>query len=57
MLDHIADAMKEPDVVRLDRNVYVLRFEMMKLYSALEAVFASVPGTTPTPSHNEEVLL
>ncbi|WP_326770473.1 pyridoxal-phosphate dependent enzyme (plasmid) [Streptomyces sp. NBC_01591] len=38
MLDHIADAMKEPDVVRLDRNVHVLRFEMMKLHSALEAV-------------------
>ncbi|MEU9486339.1 pyridoxal-phosphate dependent enzyme [Streptomyces decoyicus] len=38
MFDHIADAMKQPDVVRLDRNLYVLRFEMMKLYSALEAV-------------------
>ncbi|MFI5771026.1 hypothetical protein ACIA74_21220 [Streptomyces sp. NPDC051658] len=38
MLDHIAEAMKEPDVLRLDRNVYVLRFEMMKLHSALETV-------------------
>ncbi|GAA2721314.1 MULTISPECIES: pyridoxal-phosphate dependent enzyme [Streptomyces] len=38
MFDHIADAMKQPDVVRLDRDTYVLRFEMMKLYSALEAV-------------------
>lgn len=38
MFDHIADAMKQPDVVRLDRNMYVLRFEMMKIYSALEAV-------------------
>ncbi|MEU9014107.1 pyridoxal-phosphate dependent enzyme [Streptomyces sp. NPDC048479] len=38
MFDHIADAMKQPDVVRLDRNTYVLRFEMMKLHSALEAV-------------------
>ncbi|MFJ6750700.1 MULTISPECIES: pyridoxal-phosphate dependent enzyme [unclassified Streptomyces] len=38
MFDHIADAMKQPDVVRLGRNTYVLRFEMMKLYSALEAV-------------------
>ncbi|MFJ6016549.1 pyridoxal-phosphate dependent enzyme [Streptomyces sp. NPDC092952] len=38
MFDHIADAMKKPDVVRLDRNLYVLRFEMMKLYSAIEAV-------------------
>ncbi|MGW7413545.1 pyridoxal-phosphate dependent enzyme [Streptomyces sp. NPDC054863] len=38
MFDHIADAMKQPDVIRLDSNTFVLRFEMMKLYSALEAV-------------------
>ncbi|MEB8340254.1 pyridoxal-phosphate dependent enzyme [Streptomyces endophyticus] len=38
MFDHIADAMKRPDVIHLDRNCHVLRFEMMKLYSALEAV-------------------
>ncbi|MER7110114.1 pyridoxal-phosphate dependent enzyme [Streptomyces sp. NPDC000229] len=38
MFDHIADAMKQPDVIRLDGDLYVVRFEMMKLYSALEAV-------------------
>ncbi len=38
MFDHIADAMKQPDVVRLAPNTFVLRFEMMKLHSALEAV-------------------
>ncbi|MFI1767649.1 pyridoxal-phosphate dependent enzyme [Streptomyces sp. NPDC020800] len=38
MFDHVADAMKQPDIIRLDNDLYVLRFEMMKLHSALEAV-------------------
>ncbi|WP_406503744.1 pyridoxal-phosphate dependent enzyme [Streptomyces sp. NBC_00212] len=38
MFDHAADAMKQPDVIRLSEDIYVLRFEMMKLYSALTAV-------------------
>lgn len=35
---HIADAMKLPAIVRLDRNLFVARFETMKIYSALVAV-------------------
>ena len=38
MNKHIADALKVPDLVQLDRNLYVLRFESMKLYSTLTAV-------------------
>lgn len=36
--DHIAEAVKEPAIVRLSDNLFVARFEVMKLYSALEAV-------------------
>ncbi|MCP2257840.1 cysteine synthase A [Streptoalloteichus tenebrarius] len=38
MFDHIADAIKIPDIVRLTDNVFVARFETMKVYSALAAV-------------------
>ncbi len=38
MFDHIADAIKAPDFVRLDTNLYVARFETMKVYSTLVAV-------------------
>ena len=36
--DHIADAIKAPAVVRLTDNLYVARFETMKVYSTLVAV-------------------
>lgn len=35
---HIADAIKAPDLVRLGPNLYVARFETMKVYSTLVAV-------------------
>jgi len=35
---HIADAIKAPDLVRLDRNLFVARFETMKVYSTVVAV-------------------
>ncbi|MFD3732032.1 cysteine synthase family protein [Streptomyces sp. NPDC058632] len=35
---HIADALKVPDLVRLTDGVVLLRFESMKIYSALTAV-------------------
>lgn len=35
---HIADAIKAPDLVRLGANLYVARFETMKVYSTLVAV-------------------
>lgn len=35
---HIADAIKAPDLVRLGHNLYVARFETMKVYSTLVAV-------------------
>ncbi len=35
---HIADAIKVPDLVRLGPNLYVARFETMKVYSTLVAV-------------------
>jgi cysteine synthase len=38
MFDHIADAIKAPDLVRLRANLYVARFETMKVYSTLVAV-------------------
>jgi cysteine synthase len=38
MFDHIADAIKTPVVIKLTENLYVARFEMMKLYSTLVAV-------------------
>lgn len=38
MFDHIADAIKAPDFVRLGANLYVARFETMKVYSTLVAV-------------------
>ncbi|MER5483731.1 pyridoxal-phosphate dependent enzyme [Streptomyces sp. NPDC002812] len=38
MFDHIADAVKLPDLVRIGDNLVVARFETMKVYSALAAV-------------------
>ncbi|WP_241844883.1 pyridoxal-phosphate dependent enzyme [Streptomyces silvensis] len=38
MHQHIAEALKEPDVVAVPPGVLCLRFESMKLYSALRAV-------------------
>lgn len=38
MISHIADAMKVPSIIRLDKNLFCLRFETMKIYSALAAV-------------------
>ncbi len=35
---HIADAIKAPDLIRLGPNLYVARFETMKVYSTLVAV-------------------
>lgn len=35
---HIADALKVPDLVRLTDGLVLLRFESMKIYSALAAV-------------------
>jgi len=35
---HIADAIKAPDLVRLGPNLFVARFETMKVYSTLVAV-------------------
>lgn len=38
MHDHIADAMGEPDLIRVDDQLVCLRFETMKIVSALAAV-------------------
>ena len=38
MFDHIADAIKAPALIRLGVNLYVARFETMKVYSTLVAV-------------------
>ena len=38
MYAHIADAIKAPQLVRLGRNLFVARFETMKIYSTLVAV-------------------
>ncbi|WP_369427271.1 pyridoxal-phosphate dependent enzyme [Providencia sp. PROV236] len=36
--DHIAEALKEPKIVKLENNFYLARFESMKIYSTLYAV-------------------
>ncbi|WP_294343530.1 pyridoxal-phosphate dependent enzyme [Prosthecochloris sp.] len=38
MYDHIADAMKKPAIIKLESNLFALRFETMKLYSTITAV-------------------
>ncbi|HZD00092.1 MAG TPA: pyridoxal-phosphate dependent enzyme [Actinomycetes bacterium] len=38
MFDHVADALKEPALIRLEDNIFVARFEAVKIYSALAAV-------------------
>lgn len=38
MFNHVADALKTPALVQLDHNIFVARFEALKIYSALAAV-------------------
>lgn len=38
MHEHLAEAMREPDVIGIDPDLVCLRFETMKIYSALGAV-------------------
>jgi len=38
LYDHLAEAIKDPDAVRVGDDLICLRFETMKVYSALEAV-------------------
>lgn len=38
MFDHIADAIKKPDLIKVGHNLYAVRFEILKLYSTLGAV-------------------
>ena len=38
MYEHYADAIKAPQLIRLDSNLFVARFESMKIFSALAAV-------------------
>lgn len=38
MFDHVADALAQPDLIRLTPSLYTLRFESMKIASALGAV-------------------
>ncbi|SCK50432.1 pyridoxal-phosphate dependent enzyme [Streptomyces sp. WMMB 322] len=38
MHPHIAEAMKQPDLIRVQQDLICLRFETMKIYSALGAV-------------------
>jgi cysteine synthase len=38
VFDHVADALKEPALIRLESNIFVARFEAVKVYSALGAV-------------------
>jgi cysteine synthase A len=40
LFDHISDAIKTPALVKLGPNLYVARFETMKVYSTLAAVEA-----------------
>lgn len=38
MYSHIADALKKPDIIKLEEDFYLARFESMKIYSTLYAV-------------------
>lgn len=38
MYNHISDAIKKPHIIKLEPNLYVARFESMKIYSTLHAV-------------------
>ncbi len=38
MYEHVSDALKTPAIIHLQGNLYVARFETMKLYSTLAAV-------------------
>lgn len=38
MFSHIADALKKPDIINLKNNLYIARFESMKIFSTLHAV-------------------
>ncbi|MFF7604217.1 pyridoxal-phosphate dependent enzyme [Streptomyces parvulus] len=46
---HIADALKAPDLVRLTGGLVLLRFESMKIYSALAAVHRLLERGTVRP--------
>lgn len=46
---HVADAVKRPDLVRLTDSVVLLRFESMKIYSALAAVRRLLERGTVSP--------
>jgi cysteine synthase len=47
--EHIADALKAPALVRLRENVYLARFEVIKIYSALAAVRTLLERGTVRP--------
>ncbi|MGY0055210.1 pyridoxal-phosphate dependent enzyme [Streptomyces sp. LZ34] len=47
--DHITDAMKAPDLLRLTDNIVLARFETMKIYAALGAVRTLLERGTITP--------
>ncbi|GAB2629219.1 cysteine synthase family protein [Streptomyces capparidis] len=49
--DHITDALKAPDLLRLTGNVVLARFETMKVYAALGAVRTLLERGTITPRH------
>ncbi|SHF09531.1 pyridoxal-phosphate dependent enzyme [Vibrio gazogenes] len=38
MFDHISEAIKTPQIIKVEENLYVARFESMKIYSTLSAV-------------------
>nr|WP_232328493.1 cysteine synthase family protein [Kibdelosporangium sp. MJ126-NF4]CTQ89317.1 Cysteine synthase (EC 2.5.1.47) [Kibdelosporangium sp. MJ126-NF4] len=49
MHEHITDAIKQPDLVRLSDNVVLARFETMKVYAALGAVRTLLDKGTVRP--------
>lgn len=49
MYEHYADAIKAPALIRLERNLFVARFESMKVYSALTAVEHLLADGTVAP--------
>ena len=38
MFSHLSDAIKDPYIIEVSKNLYVARFESMKIYSTLEAI-------------------
>ncbi|MYZ14626.1 cysteine synthase family protein, partial [Streptomyces sp. SID337] len=47
--DHITDAIKAPDLLRLSDNVVLARFETLKVYAALGAVRTLLERGTVKP--------